>query len=132
MPIDIADYPVNWRDIARLNKELHFYTCQFCLKGRIKHNCFTTHHIDWDTQNNVQTNLACLHASCHLLFHSRYRSCRDPISFADICRAYQSQTNFQFVREFEDNETSGKFIRYKIAERDRGLKWLRSFSPKSC
>ena len=107
-------YPQNWRSISLRVRSNHNHTCQFCLKPKSRKNPLTVHHLDLDTFNSSVNNLVLLHSSCHLLFHTVFKSCKIMSVFIEICRNFQSQTKFSFIKEFEDNETSSRFIRHKI------------------
>lgn len=127
MPMNISDYPPNWREITKKIREARGYTCQYCLKGRLRKNPFTTHHIDGDPMYNVDTNPALLHAACHLLFHSTFKTCKTPEVFKEICRNHQCQMKFYFDKKYEDEETGGKFTQYKIKQNYWRKKCSKSF-----
>jgi hypothetical protein len=131
MPIDKSNYPKNWKEISATVQRSQGYICQFCGFGRIPHNPLTTHHIDNDPMNCDYELLKTLHASCHLLFHTRHASCRTLSIFLEICRNNLSQTKFDFIREFEQKETGKQFIRYKIRHSYRRQKCLQSFSAEN-
>lgn len=132
MPINLSDYPSNWKEISTRTRKAREYICEYCLKGRIRKNPFTVHHKDHDPMHNEDINLALLHASCHLLFHSTYRSCRLPSEFKEICRNHQSQMKFWFDKQFEDQETGGKFIQYKIKQKWRKQQCLKNSLAENC
>lgn len=100
--MDNSKYPSNWKDITTAYKKKHKYICEFCGRGPLRHNPLTTHHIDGDGFYNEDSNLACLHGSCHLLFHSVYKSCRTPKVFKEICDNYQRQLWFKFSKQREE------------------------------
>lgn len=128
MPVNKADYPSNWREISLRTRKARNWICEFCLKGQSKTNRLTVHHIDNQGMNNDDTNLALLHSSCHLLFHSTFRKCKDPKTFREICKNHQSQMNFGFVRALEDKPSHNDFIHHKIKQRYGRSKCLRSLS----
>lgn len=126
MPINKSNYPANWREIALRIRKLRKYTCEFCFKGRIKKNPFTVHHLDQDSWNNRDDNLVLLHSSCHLLFHSTFRSCKLRKEFDEIVKNVHSQMKFSFATELDKIETAGRFIQYKIKQRWREKKCLKN------
>ena len=131
MPVDYKKYPKNWTALSLQVKRENNFLCQFCLKPKTRRNPLTTHHLDLDSTNNQRDNLACMHASCHLLFHSTFRGPLTKSQFLQICRNYQSQTKFAFIREFEDRDYKNLFVRHKIAIRNRRSKCLKSSYPES-
>jgi len=63
-------YAINWPEIAAKVKNVYNNTCEAC---HHKHDpkegyTLTVHHIDGDTMNNQDWNLACLCQRCHLRY----------------------------------------------------------------
>lgn len=131
MPIDKSKYPKNWNEISAKTKRKYNYTCLFCLRPKAKRNPMTTHHIDWDSMHNLDNNLVCLHASCHLLFHSTFRSCRTPSTFWEICRNHWSQQKFPFEINYLTSELTEGFIRQYIGKKLTGGKRCQSILAES-
>lgn len=62
-----ALYPRNWKDISERIRYQRNYTCEGCSQvGSRVHNPLTVHHIDYNPQNNADSNLLLLCAKCHL------------------------------------------------------------------
>ena len=113
------NYPKNWDALALRNKQIHGFKCELCGQVGSRKNPLTTHHIDGDTMNSSDDNLACLHASHHLLFHNTNSRCKSRAVFNDICKNFQLQIPFTFLKDFSDTESKGQFIAYKIRMRKR-------------
>ena len=127
MPIDKSKYPTNWKEISNKRKKSFGYICLYCLRPRLRNNPITTHHIDHDPMHNEEHNLAPLHGSCHLLFHSRYDSCKLEKDFWEICQNNWAQQNFPFMKELLNYEESADFIRHKIAPQYRRKNCSKNF-----
>ena len=132
MPVNYSDYPKNWREISLRVLKRSGFICKYCMGGRKKNDPFTRHHVDHDPMNLNEDMIQNMHSSCHLLFHTTFRSCRTLPTFLEICRNFQSQTNFQFVREFEDRTSNGPFLRYKIALSKIRSKLCQNSLAKNC
>ncbi len=62
-----ALYPDNWRAISDRIRFQRQSTCEGCgqIGSRVR-NPLTVHHVDYNPQNNADTNLLLLCAKCHL------------------------------------------------------------------
>jgi len=73
MPVDHTRYPDDWDEISRQIRERDGDRCKFC--GALNHQphpdtgsvvVLTVAHLDHDTWNNADENLAALCQRCHL------------------------------------------------------------------
>ncbi len=104
MPIKKENYPPNWPDISKSIRAQRNYTCELCWKGTIHKNPFTVHHLDHDPMCSTNSNLALLHAICHLLFHSTFKYVRTRQQFNQVVKNYHNQQTFKFIRKEKLNE----------------------------
>ena len=60
-----ANYPGNWREIARARKAYRNWQCEQCSFRMVDSGLLQVHHIDRDKSNNEKLNLQVLCAVCH-------------------------------------------------------------------
>ena len=69
MPIDLSNYPKNWKDLAVACKEAAEWKCEECGMAHMDDgtmgSCLTVHHPHCDT-DNPEAVLIALCARCHL------------------------------------------------------------------
>lgn len=70
-------YPPNWPEIARRIKDRANWRCEGCgVPHGAPPNVLTTHHIDYNPQNNEDDNLIALCQRCHLKVQGMMRQPR--------------------------------------------------------
>lgn len=82
MPIDYSKYPDNWKEISqRIRFDRAQGKCEFC--GAVNYQphpetgskvILTVAHLDHDTTNNDESNLAALCQRCHLRYDADYHA----------------------------------------------------------
>ena len=76
MPVNWDDYPVEWREMALIAKQLAGFRCELCgmlhMGDGTMGSCLTVHHPDHDP-GNPNARLEALCARCHLREERLYR-----------------------------------------------------------
>jgi 5-methylcytosine-specific restriction endonuclease McrA len=81
MPMNRANYPKDWNQISLRIRERDHWRCKFCgAENRKPHPktgsivVLTVAHLDHDTQNNSDENLAALCQKCHLTYDGQHHA----------------------------------------------------------
>lgn len=81
MPMDISKYPPDWKAISLRIRERDGWRCKFCGAENGKPNpqtgskvVLTVAHLNHDTTDNSDENLAALCQKCHLTYDAQHHA----------------------------------------------------------
>lgn len=85
------NYPDNWKEISNRIRVLRNHKCEYCKTKGKKNNRLTVHHLDYDTRNNLDSNLVLLCQKCHLHIQQKYPGVRKRKDFTYLFILRDSQ-----------------------------------------